>query len=139
MIFVTNANDLMTRPRGPGVRINQPLATAYYMKEDLRCFWDQADKTSAEQFFDDWIARAQASGIKMLQAFAKTLVLHPRGSPGHPRLVRRAHFDGAVGRHQQQNQNPPKTSLRLPGPAILQMANLRPPRSKVRINRMNQK
>ena len=61
------------------LRINQPLATAYYMKEDLRCFWDQTDKASAEQFFDDWIARAQASGIKMLQAFAKTLMLHRRG------------------------------------------------------------
>ena len=30
------------------LRINQPLATAYYMKEDLRCFWDQSDKAVAE-------------------------------------------------------------------------------------------
>jgi len=53
------------------LRINQPLATAYYMKEDLRCFWDQSDKATAELFLDDWIARAQVSGIAMLKRFAK--------------------------------------------------------------------
>jgi len=61
------------------LRINQPLATAYYMKEELRCFWDQPDKNTAEQFFNDWIARAQVSGIAMLKEFARTLALHRRG------------------------------------------------------------
>jgi transposase len=61
------------------LRINQPLATAYYMKEDLRCFWDQPDKATAKQFLNDWIARAQASGIDMLKKFANTLLLHRRG------------------------------------------------------------
>ena len=64
------------------LRINQPLATAYYMKEDLRCFWDQADKDVAEQFLDDWIGRAQVSGIAMLKKFAETLMLHRRGLLG---------------------------------------------------------
>ena len=63
----------------PGVRINQPLATAYYMKEDLRRFWDQPDKGAAEQFLDDWIGCAQVSGIAMLKTFAKTLMLHRIG------------------------------------------------------------
>jgi len=61
------------------LRINQPLATAYYMKEDLRQIWNQDDKATAEQLIDDWIARAQASGIAMLKTFAKTLMLHRRG------------------------------------------------------------
>ncbi len=61
------------------LRINQPLATAYYMKEDLRRFWDQPGKAAAEGFVDDWIARAQASGIAMLKTFAKTLMRHRRG------------------------------------------------------------
>ena len=61
------------------LRINQPLATAYYMKEDLRRFWDQPDKAAAEDFVDDWIARAQACGIAMLKTFAKTLMRHRRG------------------------------------------------------------
>jgi transposase len=61
------------------LRINQPLATAYYMKEDLRQFWEQFFKPSAERFLDDWIARAYASGVKMLQKVARTLQLHRRG------------------------------------------------------------
>jgi transposase len=61
------------------LRINQPLATAYYMKEDLRRLWTQGDKATAEDFIDDWIKRAQASGIAMLKKFAKTLMLHRRG------------------------------------------------------------
>ena len=61
------------------LRINQPLATAYYMKEDLRQFWQQPGKRSAGRFLDGWIARAQASGVAMLQKFAKTLQLHRTG------------------------------------------------------------
>jgi transposase len=61
------------------LRINQPLALAYYMKEDLRQFWEQLLKPSAERFLDDWIARAQASGVKMLQKFARTLQIHRTG------------------------------------------------------------
>lgn len=59
--------------------LNKPLATAYYMKEDLRQIWDQFDKHAAEQFFNDWIARAQSSGIRMLQRFAVTLATHRQG------------------------------------------------------------
>jgi transposase len=59
--------------------LNKPLATVYYMKEDLRQIWDQNDKPAAEIFLDDWIARAQSSGIAMLQKFAVTLAEHRRG------------------------------------------------------------
>jgi transposase len=59
--------------------LNKPLATVYYMKEDLRQIWDQRDKRAAEVFLDDWIARARVSGIRMLQQFAETLVEHRRG------------------------------------------------------------
>ena len=59
--------------------LNKPLATVYYMKEDLRQIWDQKDKKAAEVFMDDWIARARSSGIAMLQKFAETLVEHRRG------------------------------------------------------------
>jgi transposase len=55
------------------------LATAYYMREDLRQLWDQPDKATAERVLQDWIARAQASGVKMLQDFAKTLAGHRSG------------------------------------------------------------
>jgi transposase len=56
--------------------LNQPLATAYYMKEDLRRVWEQKDKPTAQRILDDWIRRAESSGIRMLQKFAKTLAAY---------------------------------------------------------------
>ena len=59
--------------------LNKPLATVYYMKEDLRQIWDQRNIAAAEVFLDDWIARARSSGIGMLMKFAETLTEHRRG------------------------------------------------------------
>lgn len=61
------------------LRLNQPLALAYYLKEDLRQFWEQPSKTAAATFLEDWIARAQSAGIPFLLRFSKTLALHRRG------------------------------------------------------------
>ena len=59
--------------------LNKPLATAYYMKEELRQFWEQPGKRFATVFLDGWIRRAVASGIRVLQQMAKTLALHRSG------------------------------------------------------------
>ena len=59
--------------------LNQSLATAYYLKEDLRQFWEQPGKKFGTLFLDGWIKRAEASGIKMLQQMAKTLAAHRSG------------------------------------------------------------
>jgi transposase len=61
------------------LRLNEPLATAYYLKEDLRQIWLQRDKAAAARVFDDWVRRAEATHIKMLQKFAVTLAMHRRG------------------------------------------------------------
>lgn len=61
------------------LELNQPLATAYYMKEDLRQVWNQADKQSARRLLLDWIYRAEVCGIRMLMKFAKTLAKHLDG------------------------------------------------------------
>jgi transposase len=61
------------------LEINKPLATAYYMKEELRQLWDQSSKEEAAAFLQDWIERAMASGIKSLQNFAKTMATHRSG------------------------------------------------------------
>jgi transposase len=61
------------------LQMNQPLATVYYLKEDLRQIWDQPDKETAARVLDDWLRRAEASCIKVLQKFASTLALHRRG------------------------------------------------------------
>ena len=59
--------------------INKPLATAYYLKEDLRKLWSKKTKNDAEIHLDHWIAKASASGIKMLIKFANTLASHRTG------------------------------------------------------------
>jgi len=61
------------------LELNQPLALAYYMKEDLRQIWMQPDKTTATQVLQDWVQRALASGISMLIKFAKTVALYRSG------------------------------------------------------------
>jgi transposase len=61
------------------LKLNKPLATAYYMKEDLRQFWSQPGKRFATAFLNDWIRRAEASGIHMLKQMAKTLDTHRAG------------------------------------------------------------
>ena len=61
------------------MKLNQPLATAYYLKEDLAEAWEQEDEPTAQAFLLDWIAQAESSGIGMLKQFAKTLRLHALG------------------------------------------------------------
>lgn len=63
--------------------LNTPLATVYYMKEDLRQFWDQPDKATARRVLGDWIKRATASGIRVLQKMADTLSLWRNGLLGY--------------------------------------------------------
>src|SRR6478735_7158295 len=50
--------------------LNKPLATAYYLKEDLRRFWEQPGRRFATAFLDGWLRRAEASGLKILKQMA---------------------------------------------------------------------
>ena len=59
--------------------LNEPLATAYYLTEDLRQLWSQSSKSAAERFLSTWCQPAQASGIRVLQQFAKTIAGHRSG------------------------------------------------------------
>ena len=61
------------------LEMNQPLATAYYLKEDLRQFWMQKNKKDAEDFLYDWIYRAGTSGIPQLLKFARILAAYRSG------------------------------------------------------------
>jgi transposase len=61
------------------LKLNQSLATAYYLKEDLRQLWSQPGKRAAGKFLTSWCRCAEASGIRMLQRFAHTLRSHRRG------------------------------------------------------------
>lgn len=61
------------------LKLNTPLTIAYYLKEDLRQIWTQCNKRTARQVIRDWMARARASGIRMLEQFANTLEEHEEG------------------------------------------------------------
>jgi len=37
------------------LEINQPLSTVYYMKEELRQIWNQANKDTGEKIINNWI------------------------------------------------------------------------------------
>ncbi len=74
-----NAEKDEKRQLEEALSLNKPLATAYYLKDDLRRFWDQPGKAFATTFLDGWIRRARASGIKILQQMAKTLAAHRTG------------------------------------------------------------
>lgn len=61
------------------LKLNEPLATAYYMKEDLRQFWSQPDKETAQAVIDAWIERARTSGISHLIRMGNTVAGHKFG------------------------------------------------------------
>ena len=61
------------------LKLNEPLSIAYYLKEDLRQLWSQVNKRTARRVLRDWMARARASGIRLLQQFADTLEEHEEG------------------------------------------------------------
>lgn len=80
-LLLKNPDNLETSKREDirlqeALRLNEPLAIAYYLKEDLRTLWAQPSKQKAEKSLDLWIRAANASGIRVLQTFANTLQTH---------------------------------------------------------------
>jgi transposase len=61
------------------LRLNEPLAIAYQLKDELNELWEQDDRESAEGLLMDWIVYAESTGIRMLKQFARTLRLHAQG------------------------------------------------------------
>ena len=58
------------------LKMNEPLMTAYYLKEDLREIWNQVSKDAAERVVDEWIRQAMGSKIQPLVKMAMTLRAH---------------------------------------------------------------
>ena len=61
------------------LELNEPLAAAYYLKEELRQLWSFASKQEAEVFFDGWLKRAWSTGIKPIITVANTLASRRNG------------------------------------------------------------
>ena len=61
------------------LRLNEPLAIAYYLKDELNEIWEQDDEQQAEALLMDWILYAESTGIRILNQFARTLRMHALG------------------------------------------------------------
>jgi len=61
------------------LKLNESLAAAYYLKEELRELWNQPDKACATAQMDCWILMAESSGVRILKQFARTLAAHRQG------------------------------------------------------------
>jgi len=55
------------------LELNEPLSTAYYLKEELRQFWEHTFRWPAQLFLRSWCKRAIATGLSPLITMAKTL------------------------------------------------------------------
>jgi transposase len=83
-LLLKNPENLDPNRREPkrlreALKLNESLAAAYYLKEDLRQLWDQPDKACAESHLQLWIMQAEWSGVRILMNFAKTLAAHRSG------------------------------------------------------------
>jgi len=78
-LLMYNADNLANKSESARQRLdkalelNKPLATAYYMKEELRVIWHQNNKKTASNLLTEWINKAEVSGIRVLKSFARTL------------------------------------------------------------------
>jgi transposase len=61
------------------LNLNKPLATAYYLKEELRLLWNENTVDKAKKCLGNWCKKAYASGIAILKKMANTLLLHRTG------------------------------------------------------------
>jgi transposase len=59
--------------------LNRNLNTAYLLKEDLREFWNCSSREEAEEYLNNWLAQAKASGIELLMELAAKLDSHRYG------------------------------------------------------------
>lgn len=61
------------------IRLNKPLAIAYYLKEELRLLWEQEKVEKAKKFLGQWCKKSYASGVRILHKIANTLLSHRTG------------------------------------------------------------
>jgi transposase len=61
------------------LKLNEPLAKAYYMRDELEDIWHKKGKINAMAAIADWVIEARNSGVNMLKKFANTLLDHWKG------------------------------------------------------------
>lgn len=81
-LLLQNEEDLDAKGKNRldrALKLNEPLAIAYYLKEDLRQLWRQPNKQLARLALRAWLLEARESGVKMLEKFADTLEEYQEG------------------------------------------------------------
>ena len=58
------------------LKLNEPLAMAYYLKEELRMLWSCKSKREAEMYLESWRKKVYATSIGPLIKFANSLSGH---------------------------------------------------------------
>jgi len=61
------------------LKVNQPLAAAYYLKEELQQLWLEPTLDAARKFLNSWIKKAHSTGVFALKKFANSLAAHRSG------------------------------------------------------------
>jgi transposase len=61
------------------LEVNQPIALAHTMKEQIRLFWSKQTRKEGSKFLVWWIMDAVESGISELQKAGRTLLRHWQG------------------------------------------------------------
>lgn len=59
--------------------LNEPLNKGYYLKEKIRCLWDEPSREDGERVLRECIAEAASSGVRELVKLAKTLAHYADG------------------------------------------------------------
>ena len=85
------------------LRLNAPLATAYYLKAELNEIWEQDDEEAAQALLMDWITYAEATGIQMLQKLCQDASL---ACLGNPRLLRSPHIHRTLWKARTTKSRP---------------------------------
>lgn len=83
-LLLKNPQNLDPKKKEPqrlerALKLNEPLAAAYYLKEYLRQIWNQPGKQMARMVLEDWLSLARASGVRMLERFADTIEEYQEG------------------------------------------------------------
>ncbi len=116
------------------LRLNESLATAYYLKEDLRQIWEQPNKRSARSKLLDWYHQAMSSGVRVLHDFARTLLKHSKGILAwYDYPISTGPLEGTNNKIKTLNRQHYGTSRR----RLLYPQTLSTSRSQVRFSRMN--
>lgn len=61
------------------LQANKPLATAYYLKEELQLLWKQKSVEQAKSFLGSWAGKAYAARVPILTKMANSLLAHRTG------------------------------------------------------------